>query len=133
MEKANQNISILFILIFFIATTGCLNNSSVKNNAFNPGEKWYDNNGIAINSHGGGILQYKGTFYWFGEHKIEGKIGNSAQVGVHCYSSKDLYNWTDEGIALSVVENDSTNPIAKGCILERPKVIYNKKFDQFVM
>ena len=51
----------------------------------------------------------------------------------HCYSSKDLYNWKDEGVALSVVTDDSTHSIAKGCILERPKVIYNKKNNNYVM
>ena len=57
---------------------------------------------------------------------MEGR-GNYAQVGVHCYSSKDLYNWKDEGIALKVVEGNHSHPIAKGKILERPKVVYNKK------
>jgi len=104
----------------------------VKLTAFYPGEIWKDNNGVAINAHGGGILFYKHKYYWFGEHKIEGEEGNLAQVGIHCYSSTDLYNWTDNGIALKV-SNDPLSPIAKGCIIERPKVIYNKKSKQFVM
>lgn len=78
------------------------------------------------------MLYYKDTYYWFGEHKTEGTTGNTALVGVHCYSSKDLYNWTDRGIALRVSENQ-TSDIAKGCILERPKVIYNAKTKKFVM
>lgn len=97
-----------------------------------PGEIWPANNGIHINAHGGGMLFHEGKYYWFGEHKIEGKAGNKAQVGVHCYSSDDLYNWKDEGIALAVSE-DPESPIVKGCIIERPKVIYNKKNKQFVM
>ncbi|MBR8536159.1 family 43 glycosylhydrolase [Carboxylicivirga sediminis] len=99
---------------------------------FMPGELWPDNNGVHINAHGGGILFHQGTYYWFGEHKIEGKAGNKAHVGVHCYSSTDLYNWQDEGIVLSVVE-DTTSLIVKGCIIERPKVIYNANTKQFVM
>lgn len=70
--------------------------------AFRPGELWPDNNGVPINAHGGGILVHKKTFYWFGQHMIEGDAGNYVQVGVHVYSSKDLYNWKDEGIALRV-------------------------------
>ena len=97
-----------------------------------PGEIWPDNSGVHINAHGGGMLFYDGKYYWFGEHKVEGKAGNKAQVGVHCYSSEDLYNWEDEGIALEVAE-DTESPIVKGCIIERPKVIYNKKNKQFVM
>jgi beta-xylosidase len=99
---------------------------------FVPDTVWPDNNGVHINAHGGGVLDYDGVYYWFGEHKIAGRRGNSAQVGVHCYSSKDLYNWTDEGIALAVSE-DGESEIVRGCIIERPKVIYNKKTGKFVM
>lgn len=101
--------------------------------SFTPGELWVDNNDVHINAHGGGILFADGKYYWFGEHKTAGSGGNVANVGVHCYSSKDLYNWADEGIALAVVENDSTHDITKGCILERPKVIYNDNTKKFVM
>jgi hypothetical protein len=104
-----------------------------QSSEFKPGEIWKDNHGEHINAHGGGILFHKGVYYWYGEHKISGKIGNTAQVGVHVYTSKDLYNWKDEGIALKVNEVDSTHDIAKGCILERPKVIYNAKTKQYVM
>ncbi|RYY28607.1 MAG: beta-glucanase [Sphingobacteriaceae bacterium] len=100
--------------------------------SFKPGAIWPDNNGVHINAHGGGILYQNKTYYWFGEHKVAGGAGNRAMVGVHCYSSKDLYNWKDEGIALSV-SPDTTNDIAKGCILERPKVVYNAKTKKYVM
>ena len=104
-----------------------------KDLSFKPGEVWPDDKGVHINAHGGGILRVGDTYYWFGEHKTEGSAGNLAQVGVHCYSSKDLYNRKDEGIALSVVPDDTTSHIVKGCVLERPKVIYNKKTGKFVM
>jgi len=109
-----------------------INAYSQKVTQFNPGQLWPDNNGVHINAHGGGMLYYNNTYYWYGEHKIEGKKGNNAYVGVHCYSSKDLYNWKDEGIALKVVDDPNCD-IVKGCILERPKVIYNKKTGKFVM
>lgn len=100
--------------------------------SFKPGELWLDNKGVHINAHGGGICRYKGVYYWFGEHKVEGTKGNSAQVGVHVYASKDLYNWKDMGIALEV-SDDPQSPIARGCILERPKVVYCRKTKKFVM
>ncbi len=100
---------------------------------FKPGQVWPDNNGVHINAHGGGMLFHDGLYYWYGEHKVATSLGNSAQVGVRVYSSADLYNWKDEGIALPVVENDSLHEITKGCILERPKVIYNSKNRNFVM
>ncbi|MGE5395703.1 MAG: glycoside hydrolase family 43 protein [Candidatus Saccharibacteria bacterium] len=100
---------------------------------FTPGEIWKDNTGTHINAHGGGILFYKGVYYWYGEHKAGGELGNTAQVGVGCYSSSDLYNWKNEGITLKVNETDPLSDIAKGCILERPKVIYNARTKKFVM
>ena len=100
--------------------------------AFRPGEVWPDNNGVHINCHGGGMLVHDNTFYWFGQHMIEGDAGNYAQVGMHVYSSKDLYNWKDEGIALRV-SDDPKSDVAKGCILERPKVIHNHRTGKFVM
>lgn len=99
----------------------------------NPGELWPDNSGVHINAHGGGVLIEGDTYYWFGEHKTEGKAGNRANIGVHCYSSKNLSDWRDEGVALSVVEDDPNHDIAKGCILERPKVIYNEATQKYVM
>ena len=94
------------------------------------GEIWPDNNGEHINAHGGGVMYHDGTYYWFGENKCD--TTSSAMVGVMCYSSRNLTDWKNEGVALSVVDNDSSD-IARGCILERPKVIYNAKTGKFVM
>jgi hypothetical protein len=99
---------------------------------FKSGEIWKDNNGVHINAHGGGILIYGGIYYWFGEHKIEGRQGNKAMIGVHVYSSKDLYNWQDEGIALEMLD-DENSMLQRGSVVERPKVIHNKKTGKFVM
>jgi beta-xylosidase len=123
-----QKISLLLVAFFCVLIL-----NAQKSKQFTPGEIWNDNTGTHINAHGGGILFHKGTYYWYGEHKIAGKIGNTAQVGVGCYSSKDLYNWKNEGIALKVDETNPASDITKGCILERPKVIYNAKTRKFVM
>jgi hypothetical protein len=101
-------------------------------NAFEPGAIWPDDKGVHINAHGGGILEHKGVYYWFGEHKVEGDAGNRAQVGVHVYSSHNLTDWRDEGIALAVT-NDPMSDIVKDSIIERPKVIYNPRTGKFVM
>lgn len=121
-----------YTVLISLFAISCSSNK-VKLNSLQPGEVWPDNNGVHINAHGGGILFYNKTYYWYGEHKVEGTLGNRAQVGVHVYSSKDLYNWKDEGIALKVVENDTLHEIAIGCIMERPKVIYNPDTKKFVM
>jgi hypothetical protein len=96
---------------------------------FLPDQPWPDDQGVHINAHGGGVMFHEGVYYWFGEHKISGE---TAEVGVHCYSSTDLYNWKDCGIALAM-SDDPASDITKGCILERPKVIYNAATKKFVM
>lgn len=108
------------------------NNDKQQHKSFKPGEIWFDTDGIHINAHGGGILADKQTYYWFGEFKTLGKKGNSAQVGVSCYSSNDLYNWKNEGIALKVSDQPGSD-IEKGCIIERPKVIFNEKTGKYIM
>lgn len=107
--------------------------SQEKKKQFHPAaEKWEDTNGTHINAHGGGILLDGDTYYWFGEHKIAGPQGNRAMVGVHVYSSKDLYNWKDEGIALKMKE-DPASMLQVGSTVERPKVIYNDSTEKYVM
>jgi beta-xylosidase len=98
-----------------------------KLTSFTPDAIWKDNNGEHINAHGGGILYHNKIYYWYGE-----KRGASKSQGVNVYSSKDLYNWKYEGVALTP-SSDTTSDIADGCLMERPKVIYNKKTKQFVM
>lgn len=120
--------STLFTALWLIlAAAGCTRPE------FRPGAVWTDTGGAVINAHGGGILYDEGRYYWFGEHKTAGEAGNLAQVGIHCYSSENLYDWRDEGIALSVAPEGSGSPIEKGCILERPKVIRNARTGKYVM
>lgn len=121
------------IQLFFLAFFCVFVLKGQTHHQFSPGQNWNDLSGTHINAHGGGVLFHEGLYYWYGEHKIGGKLGNTAQVGVGCYSSTDLYNWKNEGIALKVNETDSLNDIAKGCILERPKVIFNEKTKKFIM
>lgn len=105
---------------------------NAQTTSFKPGGKWADTSGNHINAHGGGVLFFKDRYYWFGEHKGGGPGGNTALTGVSCYTSTDLYNWKNEGIVFNV-EDDPASDITKGCVLERPKVVYNAKTKKFVM
>jgi len=125
MHHKLQSLLFAFFCVFIL--------NAQPSKQFTPGEIWKDNTGKHINAHGGGILFHKGVYYWYGEFKVGGEIGNTAQFGVSCYSSPDLYNWKDEGIALKVNDTDQSSDITKGCILERPKVIFNAKTKKFVM
>lgn len=105
----------------------------MAHHSFRPGQLWTDTDGIHINAHGGGVFHDVGTYYWFGEFKTEGEAGNLANVGVSCYSSRDLYNWKNEGIVLPVVADDPSHDIARGCIIERPKVVRSPRTGRYVM
>ena len=113
----------------------CADKKSVAyfpNDSFEPAKVLLDESGRVVNAHGAGFLYDGGRYYMFGEHKLGGELGNKALVGVHCYSSADLLNWRDEGIALPMSE-DPNSPIIKGTILERPKVVYNAATKKYVM
>ena len=95
------------------------------------GGVWKDNTGKHINAHGGNIFNYKGTYYWYGESRSQdGKPYSS--LGVSCFTSKDLKKWTNHGLVLPV-SNEPGSDIEGGCIIERPKVLYNQKTRKFVM
>lgn len=134
MKYALQLVLTLFIIQF---------SSAQQQNTFQPGEVWNNTEGNPINAHGGGLLYHDGTYYWYGEYK-KGTTYRVAYVttwedyrvpagGVSCYSSKDLLNWKFEGIALTPNATDNTHDLHTSKVIERPKVIYNKKTKKFVM
>ena len=95
-----------------------------------PGKEWPDRKGEHINAHGGGLLFHEGKYYWYGENRPA--RGITTEVGAEGYSSSDLMNWEDEGVALAVSE-EAGHDIERGCIMERPKVVRNPKTGKFVM
>lgn len=95
-----------------------------------PGQEWPDRKGEHINAHGGGLLFHEGKYYWYGENRPA--RGFTTEVGVEVYSSSNLMNWEDEGVALAVSE-EAGHDIERGCIMERPKVVRNPKTGKFVM
>ena len=94
------------------------------------GQLWPDVDGQHINAHGGNIIKHGDTYYWYGENRPY--RGFTTEVGVSVYSSADLRKWKNEGVALSV-SSEPGSDIERGCIMERPKVVYNAKTRKFVM
>lgn len=128
---------------------------------FNPDESWSDSPWLdseadPIQAHGGQVQQLtvngETKWWWYGEDKSLGYRG-----GVRAYSSSDLYNWDFEGVVLETMQSKEeleTNPYFEELysdydeeqkelvyqtvnkttsVIERPKVIYNEKNDQYVM
>lgn len=130
------------------------NNLATPYSSFVPGAVWNDTGGTPIQAHGGGIMKDGDTYYWYGEDKTNGYL---PATGVHAYSSKDLYNWKDEGVVMRAIESKdqfTTDPYfadlyahrseeekdlifsdinSERGILERPKVIYNEKTKKYVL
>ncbi len=115
-------------MMLALCLTACQREEPLK--GIQSGEIWPDNKEVHVNAHGGGVMYHDGTYYWFGENKCD--TTSKAMVGVMCYSSKNLIDWKQEGIALPV-SDDEHSDIVRGCILERPKVVYNAQTKKFVM
>ena len=113
--------------VLLLSVLICTQGSKSQNTSFKPDTAWYDEKGEIINAHGGGMLFRNGTYYWYGEVR-----GRTASRGVNVYSSKDLYNWKPEGLALAQ-QADTSSDITIGSVIERPKVIYNEKTGKYVM
>lgn len=118
------------------------------------GVQMYDTSGYKIQAHGGQIQKIGDTYYWIGEDRSN---GYRPMPGVHLYSSQDLYNWTDQGVVLRTMDSyeqfetdDYFKSLygdlseaekkeiyvdlwAEGCVMERPKMLYNENTKQYVI
>ncbi len=99
-----------------------------------PGQIWLDTDGKRIQAHGGSLLMADGTCYWYGENKEKTVPGSGIwHWGVRLYSSKDLYNWKDEGIILPPDTEDPSSPIHPSSCMDRPHILYHEKDKRYVM
>ena len=119
-----------------------------KRDSILTGEYVFDDNGGIIQGHGGNVFfdEKSGKYYMYGEARktsappehLKKYADWGWRIGVACYSSEDLYNWKYESLALEMKEGYwgmkfPESDIKVGEVLERPKVIYNKKTDKYVM
>lgn len=82
-----------------------------------------DTNGNIVDAHDGRVINFNGTYYWYGTRY--GTTNGFTEANYYqCYSSKDLVNWKPEG---RLLENQS-----KG-VYYRPHVIFNKKTKKYVL
>jgi hypothetical protein len=96
-----------------------------KATAFESGKTWLDTEGQPIHAHGGGILERRGIYYWYGDP------APGACAGVSAYFCKDLLNWKPLGLVLP--PENLPAEIRNGGVCERPKVIYNEITGKYVM
>lgn len=104
----------------------------MKYHSIHPGQLWHDTEGKRIQAHGGSIYYENSTFYWYGEDKTytDGKNG-IWHNGVRAYTSKDLYNWEDQGTIIAPSEDihSSLHPTAQ---MDRPHIVRNTATGKYV-
>lgn len=124
------SIRIAAALFLFAAFPSHAQMQTIRNDQF-----WKDAGGNFIYSQGGGVIKVGDTWYWYGVKyrgavtyaaNPTGKNGDIGFMGVTCYSSKDLVNWKDEGLALEPNQ-------AGGGWFGRVGVVYNAKTRMYVL
>jgi hypothetical protein len=93
-----------------------------------------DTEGNRIQAHGGAIFFENDLYYWYGEDKSKTTGKNKIwSWGVRYYSSKDFYNWKDEGHLILPNENDEKSILHPAAHqLDRPHIIYNASTGKYV-
>jgi len=112
------NTFFLFILFIFIIPVMVFSDPQL----ISVGEQFYDTNGNLLQAHGGGICEYNGYYYWFGENR-------DGDILVSCYRSTNFKDWEFRNHIL----RRSTHSELADANIERPKVIYNPQTNQFIM
>ncbi|OJJ47329.1 hypothetical protein ASPZODRAFT_65375 [Penicilliopsis zonata CBS 506.65] len=105
--------------------------------SFYPNTNLTDTSGNIIQAHGGTIIQDQNalasgatTWYWFGQDDST-DTDFDGFLGVPCYKSDDgMASWDYLGLALSPTAGTA---ISDDAVVERPKVLYNAKNDEYVM
>jgi hypothetical protein len=93
-----------------------------------PGDVWLDDRGQHIEAHGGGMLFWRGVYYWFGEDRTSSNDPGKRYVA--CYASTDLVHWKFRNRVLALSDPERLGP---DWVLERPKVFANRRTGKFVM
>ena len=108
-------------------------NATYPGNTVIDNTKWLDSNGNFIHAHGGQIYEYNNIFYLIGT--TQKKQPGWLSEGINCYSSSNLIIWKFENEILhntSIVVNNKNN-VSPPWRIERPKILYNNKNNNFVM
>lgn len=108
----------------------------VNYNSVKSGEVWLDNHARPIQAHAFQLFydERDSTYYWYGENKQDALVGTNRMFGgVRLYSSRDFYNWRDEGLLLAPDTLNPMSPVHYSQKVERPHIVYCKKTGKYVM
>ena len=112
--------------------------SEASYSSFRPGQPWLDTDGVPIRAHSGGLLNDRGlAMYWFGSDAYPGGDATLNRK-INVYSSSDLYNWRNEGVAFTMPDYPAcTQPAPSGeamaCYADRCHVLHNAATSKYIM
>lgn len=121
-----KRLFVLFLRLLFLFIA--VKSASAASQQVLPGEVWRDNRGEEIQAHGGGILHWKGAYYWVGEDRTQSNDPEKRYVA--CYASKDLVHWTFRAQILVLADPEH---LGANWVLERPKIFRNPRTGKFVL
>jgi hypothetical protein len=117
----------ILVVILIVCNAASFAQKQKRYNAIYSGIPWFDEKGNTVSAHGANIVKDKGRYYLFGERHYD---TSNAFAGFTCYSSRDLYNWKFESIALPVQDSGKLGP---GRVGERPKVMKCPLTGEYIM
>ena len=102
--------------------------------SIHPGKIWLDTSKKPIQAHGFSVFydEQEKLWYWYGENKEFTKKGGTVWTsGIKYYTSKDFYNWDDNGFLIPPAR-DLNDPLHPTYCIDRPHIIYCEKTGKYV-
>uniref|UniRef100_A0A061SMX0 Arabinanase levansucrase invertase n=1 Tax=Tetraselmis sp. GSL018 TaxID=582737 RepID=A0A061SMX0_9CHLO len=137
--KAKFSLQSLFLLSLVSTCMQAVTDKNTGWKGVRPGTLWTDTSGEMIQAHGGGVLYFNHTYYWYGENKAgptyqpdDRYPSRVDYIGINCYSSQDLIHWHSHGVVLGH-SADTASDLHPSRVVERPKVVYHEDSRTFVM
>mmetsp|Transcript_36767 Transcript_36767/g.87356 ORF Transcript_36767/g.87356 Transcript_36767/m.87356 type:complete len:215 (+) Transcript_36767:105-749(+) len=103
--KAKFSLQSLFLLSLVSTCMQAVTDKNTGWKGVRPGTLWTDTSGEMIQAHGGGVLYFNHTYYWYGENKAgptyqpdDRYPSRVDYIGINCYSSQDLIHWHSHGM-----------------------------------
>ncbi len=128
-----KKLYLFLLLIFFTLLLAGVTMAGITNHSYNDFVLRPDSKGDHINAHHGGIIFANGKYWWYGQtfkKKSSKKGGQTTDIGVIIYSSKDLLDWKYENVILGC---EPSGDLKGSMRFERAKIIYNEDTKKFVM
>lgn len=111
VSRLNLGVVTALLVLLFQALPASAASVVIKNDVGN----WKDINGVEINAESGYVTRFGNLYWWYGRQGLGSKV--------RAYSSANLVDWKDEGIAADFGSGAACRPV----------VFYNETSGKYVM